>query len=256
MPSNWTAELPDADQKRIAAMRKGGPILAQIRDTLISELHVGQEFAAIEDRAQELIKQHNVRPSFSTVPGYHWATCVMKNHEVCHGIPRDKQVADGDVITIDIGILYDGYHLDTTDSTCVGSCEGTIQTFLEVGRQSVRKAIAQVKAGQSVFAVSQAMDRVLQKHGFGAVYQLTGHGVGEKLHMDPAIPCTPQKRDKRVLLEAGQTIAVEVMYTAGDPYLVVGSDNWTYQTADQSLAAMFEETVLVTPRGSEVLTKV
>ena len=120
----------------------------------------------------------------------------------------------------------------------------------------MNKAIAEVTAGQSVYAISAAMEKVLLKNNYGAVYQLTGHGVGQELHMDPAIPCAAQKSDKNVLLKAGQTIAVEVMYTMGDPYLEIGSDGWTYQTADGSLSAMFEETVLVTPRGHEVLTKV
>ena len=256
MQSSWSAQLPAADQTRIEAMRLGGRILGQIRAQLISELTVGQTFNQIEARAQELIAEASVVPSFSTVPGYHWATCLMKNEAVCHGIPDETVIESGDVITIDIGIKYQGYHLDATDSVCVGSCDGKIQRFLEVGRQSLNKAIAEVTAGQSVYAISAAMEKVLLKNNYGAVYQLTGHGVGQELHMDPAIPCAAQKSDKNVLLKAGQTIAVEVMYTMGDPYLEIGSDGWTYQTADGSLSAMFEETVLVTPRGHEVLTKV
>lgn len=255
LPSSWVSELPLSDQKRIEAMRVGGKILGGIRDQLVATVVLGQTFAQIEETAQQLIKQEGVIPSFSTVPGYHWATCIMKNDAVCHGIPNEQVVESGDLITIDIGIKYQGFHLDTTASFCAGVCTSTVQDFLTIGKQSLHKAIAQVAANQSVYAISLAMDRVLQKHGYGAVYQLTGHGVGQELHMDPAIPCTPIKKDKKVLLKAGQTIAVEVMYTAGDPYLILDSDNWTYKTADGSLSAMFEETVLVTPRGSEILTK-
>jgi methionyl aminopeptidase len=212
-------------------------------------------FAEIEAHAQYLIQQSGATPSFSTVPGYHWATCIMKNDGLCHGIPNDTRIEDGDVVTIDVGLIYGGYHLDTTTTCIIGTSTAEKRRFLELGQKALNKAIGKVFAGQSVYAVSLAMEKVLTEHNLGIVYQLTGHGVGEALHMDPAIPCVAQKADKKVLLGEGQTIAVEVMYTAGEPDLKVDSDGWTYRTVDGSLSGMFEETVLVTKNGYEVLTK-
>lgn len=245
----------ESTDTKISLMREGGHILAKIRDHLAEFTQVGMTFAQIEAEAQLQLKKYGVLPSFSTVPGYKWATCIMKNDALCHGIPNETIIEDGDVVTIDVGLLNHGYHLDTTTTFIVGKATKEKQQFLEIGRRSLNKAINKVQAGQSVYTVSLAMQKVLQEHGFGSVYQLTGHGVGERLHMDPHIPCVALKSDKRVILEEGQTIAVEVMYTAGEPDLKIDRDGWTYRTADGSLSGMFEETVLVTKTGHEVLTK-
>lgn len=241
-------------QKKISAMRAGGKILKDVRDTLAVFTKVGMTFAEIEAEAQRLLKAHGVRPNFSTVPGYHWATCIMKNDMLCHGIPGKQVVADGDLITIDIGCLYDGYHLDTTTSFAVGSVTSSVQKFLETGRASLKKAITTVAPGRSVYDISYAMEKVVVRHGYSCVYQLTGHGVGEELHMEPSIPCIAQKSDKRILLYPGMTIAVEIMYAQGNAEVVLDTDGWTYVTRDHSLSAMFEETVLVTDTGHEILT--
>lgn len=241
--------------QKITAMREGGHILAQIRDHLATFARVGMTFAQIEAEAQRLIKLHGMKPSFSTVPGYKWACCIMKNDGLCHGIPNETVIEDGDVVTVDVGLINKGYHLDTTTTFIVGTSSKEKEHFLEIGRKSLNKAIAKVSAGESVYSVSFAMQKVLQENGCGIVYQLTGHGVGERLHMSPNIPCVALKEDKRVLLTEGQTIAVESMYTAGEPHLKLDRDGWTYRTADGSLSAMFEETVLVTEKGAEILTK-
>ncbi len=244
------------DHTRIKAMREGGQVLAQIRDSLVDWVEPGMSFSQIEAKATELIKKAGMKPSFSTVPGYHWTTCVMKNDELCHGIPKkNRKIKPSDLVTVDLGLINQGYHLDTTVSFQVEPKTPQIQEFLAVGRKALKKAINKVKAGASVYQVSQAMERVLTRHGLGVVYQLTGHGVGEELHMDPVIPCVATPDSKRDILSEGQTIAVEVMYTQGEPHLELAEDGWTYKTVDGSLSAMFEETVLVTKKGYEILTK-
>ena len=244
------------DSQKISAMREGGRVLAQIRDQLPAMTRPGMSFAEIEAKVTALVKEAGMKPSFSTVPGYHWTTCVMRNNELCHGIPaKDKHVKPSDLVTIDLGLINQGYHLDTTISFQVKPFTPEVQEFLNIGKKSLRKAINKVKAGASVYQVSQAMERVLVRHGLGVVYQLTGHGVGEELHMDPVIPCLAVPETKRDILKSGQTIAVEVMYTSGEPHLEVDTDGWTYKTVDGSLSAMFEETVLVTDKGFEILTK-
>lgn len=236
-------------------MREGGAALGKIKADLQDFVKIGTTFEAIEDKAQSLIKKAGMEPSFSTVPGYHWATCVMKNDEVCHGIPKGKRVQDGDIITIDIGLINKGYHLDTTITFPVGTVSEETREFLEIGKKSLENAIAQAKVGNSVYDISFAMEKPLKRKGYGVVFQLTGHGVGEALHMEPAIPCSPSKSDKKIKLYEGQTLAIENMYTMGSPVLEEAEDGWTYVTVDGSLSGMFEETVLVTKDGPQVLTK-
>lgn len=240
---------------KIKSMREGGKALGKIKDELQASVKVGITFEQIEIKAQKLIKQAGMKPSFSTVPGYDWATCVMQNHEVCHGIPKGKKVSDGDIITIDIGLINNGYHLDTSITFTVGKVSDEITEFLETGKKSLEKAIEQARIGNSVYDISFAMEKPLKRKGYGVVFQLTGHGVGEELHMDPAIPCVASKSDKRVKLVEGQTLAIENMYSMESPVLEESSDGWTYQTVDGSLSGMFEETVLITKDGPEILTK-
>jgi methionyl aminopeptidase len=241
--------------QRIEAMREGGKRLAKVKEALVAFTHVGTTFEAIEAEANRLIKLEGATANFATVEDYHWATCIMKNDELCHGIPVGKKVEDGDVITIDVGLLYQGFHLDTSTTFLVGQSTRSKQEFLEVGRAALRKAIERVKPGISVYEISKAMEKTVSRAGYGAVYQLTGHGIGEELHMEPNIPCVAYERDKRIRLTEGQTVAIEIMYTAGDPELTLDDDGWTYRTKDGSLAGMFEETVLVTKNGFEILTK-
>lgn len=246
--------LATQSDPKTQAMRQGGRELGRIRETLVEFAQIGVTFLEIEAEAQRLITQVGMKPSFSTVPGYHWATCLMKNDAMCHGIPNETVIEDGDVVTIDIGLINHGYHLDTTVTFGVGNVSPTSAQFIADGRAILTKAINQVKPGNSVYDISREIEKSLQRKGYGAVYQLTGHGIGRDLHMKPNIPCVSIKSDKRILLTEGQTIAVEVMYTAGKAELVVADDGWTFVTKDESLSGMFEETVLVTKDGFEVLT--
>lgn len=242
------------DKERILAMTEGGLRLHQVKLALQTFTHPGVSFLEIEAEAQRLIQAVGCVPSFSTVPGYHWATCLMVNDALCHGIPTNYQVESGDLMTIDVGLIHRGYHLDTTLSFGIDPVEPEVTEFLAVGQKSLEKAIHQARVGASVYEVSHAMQQHVEKRGFGAVYQLTGHGIGKELHMDPYIPCQADRRDKRVKLYEGQTVAIEIMYTAGKPDLKEDADGWTFRTIDGSLSGMFEETVLVTKQGPQILT--
>lgn len=237
-------------------MRAGGRLLGQIRDQLQEFTQVGMSFAEIEAEAQRRIRAAGAVPNFALVPKYHWATCIMKNDEVCHGIPTaEKKVLASDVITIDIGLLYQGFHLDTTTTFVMAPASPFAKHFVDTGWKSLQRAIAAAEVGSSIYDVSAAMQKTVERQGFGAVYQLTGHGIGRELHEEPAVPCIALRADKRRILEVGQTIAIEIMYTQGDPTLELDADGWTYRTRDHSLAGMMEETVLITAQGPEVLTR-
>lgn len=242
-------------KKKAEVMREGGRRLAFVRDSLVEFAQLGTNFIEIDQKAFELIQAQNAKANFAMVPGYHWATCLMKNDEVCHGIPkREKVIEDGDLMKIDVGLLYDGLHVDTTVSFYRGEVSESKQRFLEIGQKSLDRAIAEAIAGNSVYDISFQMEKVLTRHNLGVVYQLTGHGIGRALHEYPNIPCYAQKRDKKNRLYDGQTVAIEVMYTLGKPDLVLDKDGWTYRTADGSLGGMIEETVLITDGEPEILT--
>jgi methionyl aminopeptidase len=240
---------------KIKSMRQGGKILGRIKKQLAEFTKPGISFEQIEEEAQRLIKESGMKPSFSTVPGYDWATCVMKNEGVCHGIPKNQIVEDGDVISIDVGLINNSFHLDTSITFSVGKVNKEVNDFLASGQKSLKKAISAAKLGNSVYDISRAMEKPLKRKGYGVVYQLTGHGVGEELHMDPSIPCIPSKSDKNIKLYEGQTVAIENMYAMGNATLEEDPDGWTYKTIDGSVSAMFEETVLITKNGPEILTK-
>jgi methionyl aminopeptidase len=243
-------------KKKSIAMREGGKRLARVRDALEKFTKIGMSFAEIEAEAQRLIKKEGAIPNFALVPGYSWATCIMKNDEVCHGIPtKEKIVNDGDLITIDVGLLYQGYNLDTTTSFFRGTVSPEKEKFLEIGKKALYRSIDEAVLGNSIYDISYIMQKIPEKAGYGSVYQLTGHAIGKKLHEDPMVPCIAYRSDKKKKLYEGQTLAIEIMYTMGSPFLVLDKDGWTYRTADHSLAGMIEETVLITKDGPEILTK-
>ena len=237
------------------AMRKGGAVLAGVKSSLKTMAKVGVSFEELEAQAQKLIKKAGMEVSFSTVGDYSWATCITKNSGLCHGIPEKKVVKSGDIITIDVGLINEGYHLDSALTFPVGKVDKKIHKFLEVGREALDLAIDQAKPGKSVFDISKTMQRVVEKSGYKAVYQLTGHGLGKKLHQAPGIPCVAQVSDKSNKLKVGQTLAIEMMYAMGDAHLELAQDGWTYQTSDGSLTGMFEESVLITKDKPVILTK-
>jgi len=239
---------------KITAMTVGGKALAKVKRQLKEFVKPGTTYEEIEAFAQQAIATCGMKPSFSTVPDYHWATCIMKNAALCHGIPKNGQVVAGDVVSIDVGLINQGYHLDTSITFGLEPLDAKKRWFLTIGQETLNKAIAIVKPGISVYQISRVIEKNLNKHGCGAVYQLTGHGVGKELHEEPAIPCVADPLDKQIKLSADQTIAIEVMYTLGQPDLVLDKNGWTYTTLDGSLSGMFEETVLVTRSGFKILT--
>ncbi len=235
-------------------MIEGGKRLAKVKRALVDFTKPGVTFEEIEALAQKSIRKTGDVPSFSTVKGYDWATCIMINEELCHGIPVDGVIEKGDIVTIDVGLIHNGYHLDTTTTFAAGDVAPDVLDFLERGRKILDASIARATVGNSVYGISHEMESGLKKYGYGVVRQLTGHGIGKELHMYPSIPCFAQRADKRIILEEGQTLAIEVMYTMGSPVVVEAEDGWTFVTDDDSLSAMFEETVLVSKDGPKILT--
>lgn len=241
--------------EEIKLMKKGGMKLAIVRDNLYDAVQEGVSAAEIEKLANELIKKEGATASFATVPKYKWATCVNINDGVVHGIPHpDIIFEDGDVVSVDVGIYYEGFHTDTSFSKVIGN-HPEKQQFLNAGRESLDNAIAQAIPGNKVKDISKAMEDTLKKHNLNPIRALTGHGIGRDLHEEPAVPCFASNYlDGKVELVEGMTLAIEVMYTSGNGEIVLEDDGWTLSTKDAKISALFEETVAVTHDGPFILT--
>lgn len=239
----------------VKKMRESGKRLAQVRDQLMEKVAVGVSAAEVEELAMNLIIKSGGKASFAMVPGYSWATCVNVNEGVVHGIPKKETVfKNEDVVSVDVGLVYDGFHADTSASKLLGS-DPKKQKLLRVGRASLVAGIAQAKVGNLVGDISRAMGEVLDQGGMKAIKSLTGHGIGRELHEDPRVPCTETgSEDEFVPLREGMTLAIEVMYTDGSGLVRLDEDGWTISTKDGRIAALFEETVAVTGRGPIILT--
>ncbi len=242
---------------KLPSMRIGGEILGRVREALYHFTEVGVTPVAIEAEAQRLIRAEGAVPSFDKVPGYHWATCINRNDGIVHGIPtNDVPFVSGDLVTVDVGVYYQGYHTDCAFSKVVGTSSAAKDRFLLAGLTGLKNAISVVRAGEYIGAISEAMQHTLDGYGYHATHELTGHGVGKGLHEEPMIPnVIVGKKEKTPKMFTGQTLAIEIIYVEGNPGLVLEDDGWTISTKDGKLSAVFEETVEVTADGFSILTK-
>ena len=240
---------------KLEIMTEGGARLGLIKGQLINSIQAGVTPLEIEALADKLIKEGGDKASFKMEPGYSHATCININEGMVHGIPNSIPFKPGDVVKIDMGLFHHGYHLDTAVTVQIPPLNEKISQFLEIGQKALQASIAVALPGNSVFDIGQTMQQIIEGAGFNVVRDLTGHGIGRKLHMDPYIPCFGDKQNKRDILSVDQTIAIEAMYTMGDWHLVEDPDGWTLSTQDRSITGYFEETVYLTSDGPIVLTK-
>jgi methionyl aminopeptidase len=238
----------------LGIFRENGRKIAAIRGQLVDFAQIHPNLEEIETQANRLIEKAGGEPAFKRVPGYRWATCINVNDQIVHHIPTGT-LKPGDVVTIDTGMYYQGTTTDCATTFVMGQASGSQTHFLNVGQKALRKAISLAKPGNQVKAISQAMQRVVEKAGYSVVRTLTGHGIGQTMHEDPQIPCyVSSDPGLRTVLKSGMVLAVEVMYMMGDWPLVEDGDGWTLRTADSSLSAVFEDDVIVTPRGPQIIT--
>lgn len=239
-------------ETRDEAFIKGGSALGNVRRKLVAMVKPGLDLFEIEVEARKLITAAGAISNFAFVDNYGFATCLMINDEVVHSRPRHYQIKEGDLITVDVGLEWHGWQLDTADSLLAGRSD---DKFIETGRQALNKAIMAAKPGNRVGNISKIIQETLEKNGYSAVRQYCGHGLGKQIHEDPQIPCyldgpvinTP-------LIKAGMVLAVEVMMNEGGYKVVLDKDGWRSRTADGSRSAQFEHSILITASGSRILT--
>ncbi len=242
----------------IDQMRGAGRILAGILDVLHAELRPGVATGDLDTIAERMIRDAGAIPSFKgygTNPPFPGSICASVNDEVVHGIPSPRRrLVAGDVVSIDIGCILDGWHADCARTWVVGDVPSEVSTLVDATRRGMEAGIAAARPGNRLGDIGHAIETVAHEHGYGIVRPFVGHGIGRSMHEDPQVPNygTP---GTGLQIEAGMCFAIEPMFTLGGDDVYVADDNWTVRTSDASLSAHFENTIAVTEAGPEILTE-
>lgn len=245
--------------QEIALMREGGRILAEILEKLKAEVRPGVTTQELNKLAEELVSQHGVEPSFrgyrpsGAKKPYPAALCVSVNEEIVHTPPSDRVLKEGDIITLDFGVLHKGFHSDAAITVPVGKVDYEVLRLIHVTKKALRLGIKKVHPGVTTGDIGEIIQRWVQSQNFYVVRNLVGHGIGRNLHEEPEIP-NWGKRHTGVVLEEGMVICIEPMVMMKDAKVVQGGDGFTFNTADGSWSAHFEHTIAITKDGHEVLT--
>lgn len=240
--------------REIELMREAGRILAKTHEELAKNLRPGMSTWDIDHMGEEIIRSYGCIPSFKNYNGYPASICVSVNDEVVHGIPHKEHFLDeGDIVSLDAGVIYKGYHSDAARTYGIGEIDDDAKKLIEVTRQSFFEGIKFAKAGNHLNDISAAIQKYAESFGFGVVRDLVGHGIGSHLHEDPEIPNFARKR-KGILLQPGMTLAIEPMITEGSYEVVWLDDDWTVMTEDGGWAAHYENTILITESEPEILS--
>lgn len=241
-------------EREIELMREAGKILAKTHEELGKIIRPGISTFEINRIGEEIIRSYGCIPSFLNYNGYPASICVSVNDEVVHGIPSKKRILKlGDIVSLDAGVIYKGYHSDAARTHAVGEISEEAKKLIEVTKQSFYEGIKYAKEGCHLHEISKAIGAYAENFGYGVVEDLVGHGIGTHLHEDPQIPNFAQKR-RGLRLQAGMTLAIEPMINIGSYRVEWLDDDWTVVTEDGSLSAHYENTVLITKGEPELLT--
>lgn len=242
----------------LGLMRTAGQIVAEVHAAMREAIRPGVTTADLDQLANTVIKRRGATPSFLGYRGFPASICASINDELVHGIPRPQRVLrDGDIISVDVGAIYKGYHGDSAWTYPVGAISAEAQRLLAVTEQSLQAGIDQVRPGRTFGDVAHAIQQTVEAAGFSVVREYTGHGIGRQMHEDPQILhyVHPQDKVRLLVLKPGMTFALEPMVNAGVWQTRVLDDKWTVVTLDGQLSAHFEHTLAVTDDGVEILTK-
>lgn len=239
--------------QELAAMREGGKILAQILHKLAISTKIGVTTAELNIKAETLMAHFGVTPSFKGYRGFPASICTNINEEVVHGIPGNRILQDGDIISIDCGIMHKGFHTDAAVTIMLGNVAPEIHTFVKTVQQALEKGIISIKPNCHTEDIGFVIQNWIESHGYSIVRDFIGHGIGKSLHEKPEVP-NFGKKGKGALLVPGMVIAIEPIIAMGERFIKTKSDNWTTFTKDGKPACQIEHTVAITPSGYEILT--
>ena len=241
-------------EREIQLMREAGVILAKVHLELEKALHEGMSTYAVNKVGDEIIRSFGCVPSFLNYNGYPASVCVSVNDEVVHGIPsRERLLREGDVVSLDIGVIWKGYQSDAARTHIIGEGSAQAKRLVEITKECFFEGIKYARAGNHLNDICSHIGAYAKSRGLGVVRDLVGHGIGTKLHEDPDVPNFDMKK-RGIKLAPGMTLAIEPMITAGGWEVVWLEDNWTVVTEDGSLAAHYENTILITEGDPEILS--
>jgi len=238
---------------QIDRMRKAGKILKETLDLLEASIYPGQTTLRLNDLAYNYIISQGAKPSFLNYEGFPYTICASLNDQVVHGFSSEIPLKEGDIISIDCGVIWEGYHADAARTFPVGNISIEKANLIEATKESFFAGIKDIKAGSRLGHISHRIQVYLEERGYGVVRELVGHGVGEKLHEDPCVP-NYGKYNSGVVLQEGMTLAIEPMSTLGKRDVYLEDNDWTVTTVDGLASAHYENTVLITKDGVEILT--
>ena len=240
--------------REIELMREAGRILALVHEELGKAIHPGMSTLEIDILGERLIRSYDCIPNFLHYNGYPASICVSVNEEVVHGIPSKKRILkDGDIVSLDAGLIYKGYHSDAARTHAVGKISPEVQKLMDETKNSFYAGIKMAKAGNHLHDISNAIDAYISQFGYGIVRELVGHGIGTQLHEDPQIPNFAQDR-RGIKLRPGMTLAIEPMINLGRADVEFLDDDWTVVAADGLPSAHYENTILITEGEPEIVT--
>lgn len=239
---------------QLELMRESGRVLAKTLRLVSAKIAPGVTPVELDAYAHELIRAEGGIPSFLGYRGYPAATCISVNDQVVHGIPNDVPLQEGDIISLDFGVVKDGWHADSAWTYPVGEISAEAKRLLNVTREALNQGIAKAKAGNTVGDIGAAVQTYVERNGYGVVRDLVGHGIGEKLHDEPHNIPMYGKPGTGLKLRSGMTMCIEPMVNQGTWKVNQLDDNWTIVTGDGKLSAHFEHTICVTDGAAEILT--
>jgi methionyl aminopeptidase len=237
----------------IDQMAAAGDILVRCLDLLAAKVRPGVTTGELDEAAERFIRSQGATPAFKGYRGFPGSICASPNHMVVHGIPGNFKLSRGDVLSVDVGVIKDGWVADAARTFPVGEVSPVASKLLEATEEALFKAVEQCRAGNRLGDIGHAVQTHVEEHGFSVVRSLVGHGIGRSMHEDPQIP-NYGPPGKREVLEEGMVLAVEPMTTAGRHMVRMGDDGWAIYSQDGSVAAHFEFTIAITGEGPRVLT--
>lgn len=245
--------IPIKTPAEIALMRQAGALAQAVLDEVSDFVQPGRTTREIDEFGAARMRDHGVRSAFLGYRKFPCHLCLSVNEQVVHGMAGDRRLNFGDLLSIDCGVVHEGFIGDTARTVAVGGCNLEAQRLMDVTEQALYEGIAQARAGHHVADISRAVQRYVESHGYSVVREFVGHGVGRSMHEEPQVPNFDDGR-KTPALRPGMTLAIEPMVNAGGPEVKVLNDHWTVVTKDGSLSAHFEHTVLITTGDAEILT--
>lgn len=242
-------------RSEIEKMRKSNAIVAVILEELRKKIRPGVKTIELDRLSEELALKKGARPAFKGYRGYPYSLCASVNSEVVHGMPSDKELKEGDIVSLDFGILNDGYYGDAAVTVPVGEISPAAKRLLRVTEEALYRGIAEVKAGNRIGDISAAIQGHVEASGYSVVRDLVGHGIGKSLHEDPQVP-NYGLSGRGVELKPGMVFAIEPMVNEGTYRVEILRDGWTVVTADGKLSAHFEHSVAITENGPVILSRI